>query len=314
MPSPSAPQVSIVIVHWNTPALLRACLESVRATCKTIPYEILVVDNASESDSVEWLRGLQPEIRLVANAENVGFARANNQGLSVCQGEFALLLNSDAQLQDHTLVRLLRIMHTTPRAAASAPMLICPDGTYQAGPNDDLTLFSETCLALGLARFARRGHYPGYDANASQGAYAWLGGTCLLMRRTAWEQIGLLDPDYFMYTEEADWCWRARQAGWELWYEPAARAIHLGGGSSRNAPSKMRAALFQKRRPRWQALALRLIVVNSARFKSFLYDAAAQINGLVSREGRTQSVRVQSLHERAASFRLVAEAVETTSA
>jgi GT2 family glycosyltransferase len=311
LPSNSVPVVSVIIVNWNTLALSRTCIDSVRANASDISHEIIVVDNASTDGSVAWLREQSPEIVLITNAVNVGFASANNQGIAACRGEFALLLNSDAQLQEGTLERLLAVMRQEPRAGAAAPMLVNPDGSFQAGPNDELTLVNETLLALGLARLARGGYYPGYAADAPRGNYAWLGGTCLFMRRTAWEQAGLLDPDYFMYTEEADWCWRARKAGWLLIYEPAARTIHLGAGSSRQVPAKMRAALyrskiifFQKNRPRRQAIILRFIVMATAAAKAAVYDAAARLS----------KVRAQRWHERAASFRLVVDAVKTVPA
>lgn len=304
----SFPRVSIIIVNWNTRALLQVCLASVRATMQSIPHEILVIDNASLDGSAAWLRATYPAIHLITNSENLGFAQATNQGLVECRGEFALLLNSDAQLQVGTVAALVEIMERNPRAGGAAPMLLNADGSFQAGPNDDLTLWNESLLALGLARLARHGHYPGHDKGAPYGAYAWLGGTCLLLRRAAWEQIGMLDPDYFMYTEEADWCWRARQAGWLLLYEPAATVIHLGGGSSRQSAARMRAALyksklifFQKHRPRWQASILRMVLVASALTKASIYDAAAQIN----------RVRAQMWRERAASFRLVVDVLRT---
>lgn len=312
MLKPNSPfQISIIIVNWNTRQLLDACFASVRATLPDDSYELIVVDNASSDGSAAWIRANFPNIKLVANSENVGFARANNQGLQSCTAEFALLLNSDAQLLPGTADKLITRLRQDERAAAAAPMLLNADGSFQAGPNDDLTLWNETLLALGLARLARHGHYPGYDSDAPFGEYAWLGGTCLLMRRAAWEQIGMLDPDYFMYTEEADWCWRARKLGWTLVYDPEARVIHLGGGSSRQASARMRAALyksklifFQKHRPHWQAAALRVILMGSALAKAILYDAAAQVN----------RVRAQMWRERAHSFRMVADALRTVAA
>lgn len=307
----SPPRVSILIVSWNTRALLSACIDSVRATLPDGFYELVIVDNASSDGSAAWVCANFPDITLLANAENVGFARANNRGLETCRGEFALLLNSDAQLMPGAVTRLLARLEQNPRAAAAAPMLLNADGSFQAGPNDDLSLVNETLLALGLARFARHGHYPGYDAAAPFGEYAWLGGTCLLMRRAAWEQIGMLDPDYFMYTEEADWCWRARQAGWVLLYEPQAQTIHLGGGSSRQSLAQMRAALykskvifFQKHRPRWQASILRAVLLTSALAKAVMYDTAAQL----------YRVHAQIWRERAASFRMVVDALRTVAA
>jgi GT2 family glycosyltransferase len=244
----------------------------------------------------------------VANPTNLGFARANNQALVRCTGDYALLLNSDARLTANTVARLCAVMEQEPRAAAVAPTLLNVDGSFQAGPNDDLSLWNQVLLTLGLARFFRGGRYPGYGADAPRGMYAWVGGTCLLLRRAAWEQIGVLDPDYFFYTEEADWCWRARQAGWNVWYEPAARAIHLGGASSRRASDQMRGELyksklifFQKHRPRWQAFVLRSLFLLTASAKAAFYATAARVN----------EMRAAAWRERAASFRTVVDVVKT---
>lgn len=306
-----SPLVSVIVVNWNTRALLGACLASVRATMTTLPYEIIVVDNASSDDSVTWLRQHEPTVQLIANQENVGFARANNQALTTCRGEFALLLNSDAQLVSDCATRLVETMRQEPRAAAVAPMLLNPDGSYQSGPNDALSVLNQSLLAFGLARFFRSGYYPGHDQRAPRGAYAWVAGTCLLMRRTAWEEFGMLDKDFFMYTEEVDWCWRARRAGWQIWYEPHAQAIHLGGGSSRQVSGKMRAALYQskllffkKHYPGWKTVTLRAMFLFSAFIKIALYDSGA----------RLLRAQAQSWHERASSFRLVFDAVKTVSA
>lgn len=303
------PLVSILIVNWNTRSLLSACLDSVYTTLGETAYEIVVVDNASTDGSAEWVGTAHPDILLLTNPENVGFARANNRALTACRGKFALLLNSDAQLRPDTLARLLELITQESNAAAVAPMLLNANGTYQAGPNDDMTLWNETLLMFGLARLFRNGYYPGYGAQAQRGEYAWVGGTCLLVRRSTWEQIGMLDPDYFMYTEEADWCWRARQAGWKIWYEPAAQAVHLGGGSTRQAPARMRAALytsklifFHKHRPHWQTIVLKNLLMLTATTKAFGYTLAAHLN----------SVRANGWKERALSFRMVVDAVKAT--
>src|SRR5581483_2981611 len=290
---------------------LEACLGSVYATVQSTSFEIWVVDNASSDDSVAWLRSHYPQVQLIENTENLGFAAANNQALERCTGEYALLLNSDVILLPHAVEQLVACLDTESRAAAVAPMLLNPDRSFQAGPNDDLSLLSETVLALGIERFLRGGHYPGYEATAPRGVYAWVGGTCLLLRRAAWQQVGTFDPAYFMYTEETDWCWRARQAGWTIWYEPAAQVIHRGGGSSASVQSAMRAQLYKskllffiKHRPRWQAFLLRTILLLTAALKSGMYELMARLN-------RTQRFRFD---ERARSFRLVYRTVFEMSA
>lgn len=298
---PSLP-LCIVIVNWNTRALLHACLESVFATVKKNAFQVIVVDNASTDGSAQSVRAHFPEVQVIANSENVGFARANNQAILNANSEFVLLLNSDAQLEPNTADELVRFLRQETNAAAVAPRLLNPNRTFQAGPNDAISLGSELLLALGLARFMRSGYFPGYGPNAPRREYAWVGGTCMLLRRKTLEQIGLLDPDYFMYTEEADWCYRARQASWEIWYEPALAAIHHGGASSRNNAGRMRAELyksklvfFSKHRPRWEYETLRLTLMLTALVKAGGYRLAARFNERLAQQYR----------DRASSFRQV---------
>lgn len=292
----------VVIVNWNTRALLDACLQSVRTTIETKPVEIIVVDNASTDGSAQFVRTNYPGVRLIANSENFGFARANNQAIESTNAEFVLLLNSDAQLEPNTADALVAFLRQHSNAAAVAPRLLNPNRTFQAGPNDEISLVSEMLLAFGIARLLREGYFPGYGPTASRGEYAWVGGTCMLLRRKALDLIGMLDTDYFMYSEEADWCYRARQACWEIWYEPAQAAIHFGGASSRNDAGRMRAELyksklvfFSKHRPRWEYETLRTVLMLTALVKAGAYRLAARFS-----EGRAKLYA-----DRASSFRQV---------
>lgn len=289
----------IVIVNWNTRALLQACLESIYATVETTPFQVIVVDNASTDGSAQFVRTQYPKVDLISNSENVGFARANNQALARANAEFILLLNSDAQLLPGTADELVRFLRQETNAAAVAPRLMNPNRTFQAGPNDAISLTSELLLAFGIARLLRDGYFPGYGPDAPRREYAWVGGTCMLLRRKTIEQIGTLDPDYFMYTEEADWCYRAHQASWEIWYEPTLAVIHHGGASSRNDAGRMRAELyksklvfFSKHRPRWEYETLRAVLMLTALVKSGAYNLAARLS----------EQRAQFYAERASSF------------
>lgn len=292
----------IVVVNWNTRALLQACLESIFATVRTTPFHVIVIDNASTDGSPQFVRTQYPQVELIANSENKGFARANNQALAQANAEAILLLNSDAQLLPDTEDELVRVLKQETNAAAVAPRLLNPNRTFQAGPNDAISLTSELLLAFGVARLLRNGYFPGYGPDAPRREYAWVGGTCMLLRRKTIDQIGMLDPDYFMYTEEADWCHRARQAGWEILYEPALAAIHYGGASSRNNAGRMRAELyksklvfFSKHRPHWEYETLRAVLMLTSLVKSGAYHLAARLS-----EGRAQLYA-----ERALSFRQV---------
>lgn len=239
--------LSIIVVSWNTEALLRDCLDSVYADLGAHPAlaaDILVVDNASSDGSVEMVRERFPETHVVANTENAGFARANNQAIASCKGRWVMLLNSDTRVCPGSLQTLVRAADSDPKIGMVGPLLLNEDGTIQpswaryAGP---LAEFlgrydrSEAPAAL------RAGEIPAEPL--SPFSAGWLGGACLVARHAAIESVGALDEDYFMYCEEMDWCRRFRSAGWDIRLVPDARVIHLGGGSSRNAPRATRQRL-----------------------------------------------------------------------
>lgn len=293
--------LSIVIVSWNTRELLRSCLQSIFDTVQA-ELQVIVIDNASGDNSAEMVREQFPKVQLVANATNVGFARANNQAFEICTGKYVLLLNSDARLLQDTADELLKVLETHTNAAAVGPMILNADGTYQAGGTDFPNLLNETLLAFGVARWLRGGYYPDYPPGKKSGEVHWVGGACLLVRRRALEQIGGLDADYFMYTEETDWCFRAHKAHWNIRYSPAQRVIHYGGASSAQASSAMKTELykskllfFAKHRPRWQYVLLKNIFVASAAGKVIMYSLAAKIQ-------QAQRARYEN---QAASFRQV---------
>jgi GT2 family glycosyltransferase len=296
------PALAIVIVSWNTRELLRACVQSVLDTTRAAPLQIIVVDNASSDGSPEMIRQRFPHAQLRANATNVGFARANNQAFALCRAKYVLLLNSDAQLLPGAADGLMQELEEYSNAAAVGPMLLNRDGSYQAGGADFPNLWNETLLAFGAARFFRRGYYPNYPPDKQGGNVDWVGGACLMARRRALEQIGGLDEQYFMYTEETDWCFRARQAQWQIRYNPALRVMHWGGASAAHASAAMKSELyksklrfFAKHRARWQYTALKAIFIASALGKMLGYSLAAQIQ-----RGRKARYETQ-----AASFRQV---------
>jgi N-acetylglucosaminyl-diphospho-decaprenol L-rhamnosyltransferase len=297
------PLVSVIVVSWNTRGYLGACLQSVY---DSIPQpEVIVVDNGSSDDSVESVSAQFPAAQLIVNRENVGFARANNQAFELCTGKYILLLNSDAILAPGTVDVLMRVLEENSNTAAVGPMILNADSTFQAGGTDFPNLVSETLLALGMARWLRRGYYPGYPPEEPGGLVDWVGGACLLLRRSVIEQIGGLDTNYFMYTEETDWCFRAHAAGWQVRYDPSPHIIHYGGASSRQAAAAMKSELyrskllfFRRHRPYWQFKSLQAIIVASATCKAWLFAFAAQL---------TQSRR-ESYQRQAISFRQVSRA------
>lgn len=237
--------LSIAIVSWNTCGLLADCLASVEATAGDLALEIWVVDNASHDDSVAMVRARFPHVRLIENRTNVGFATANNQVIPQTTSPFVLLLNSDTIVQPNALQSIVAFMRATPRAGIVGANVLNRDGSPQRAFGKFPSLLSEAIYGWGLD-----GRLP-IDRQALRDGHAtatdWVIGAALTVRRTALDQVGLLDPAYFMYSEEVDLCYRVKQAGWENYILPAARVIHLGGESTKQTAGAMKAHLFRSK-------------------------------------------------------------------
>lgn len=243
------PDVSVVIVSWNTRALTLACLASLPAAARAHRLEVWVVDNASTDGSVDAIRRAHPDVQVVANTENVGFAAANNQGVARGSGRYVMLLNSDTVAPPGAIDALVGFADAHPGAGVVGPRLVNPDGTYQSGPTPFPSLWNETLAVTGLGRRLLTPAYPSAPAHralvARQADY--VGGACMLARRDAIAQVGGLDEGYFMYSEEPDWCWRMRRAGWDVWYTPDAEIIHHGGQSTSQQRHAMTIALYRSK-------------------------------------------------------------------
>jgi len=261
--------LSIVIVNWNTKELLANCLESVvgdqssvgsgrwpvnglevnlRSGGRVLTTEILVVDNASTDGSPAMVRRRFPQVQLIENLENVGFARANNQAIRRSRGRYVLLLNSDTELHPGALEQMLEYMEDHPWVGACGPQLRNADGTHQISCQPMLTPWREFWRLTFLERIKRRASYDFSQRDfRSPRQVEVLKGACLLVRRAALDQVGLLDEQYFMYTEEVDLCYRLRQAGWQLFWLPQARVTHYGEGSTRQVAEAMYLQLYRSK-------------------------------------------------------------------
>ncbi len=252
--------LSIIIVSWNTRDLLATCLESIFHSLSLgqqegsgeLPTEVIVVDNGSTDGTVEMLRRDYPGVRLVENRENVGFARANNQGIALSRGRYVLWLNTDAFVRGPALVRLVRFMEEHPEAGAAGPRLYFGDGTLQHSCSSFPTLTTELYGAVGLDRLFPRSRTFGkyrmtYWDMRDVRAVDVVMGACLMARREALQQVGGLDERFFMYSEEVDWCYRVRQAGWRIYFVPDTEVIHLWGGTSRTLPVQTVVQLYHSR-------------------------------------------------------------------
>lgn len=249
--------LSFVVVSFNVAELLGRCLESVRRTLEPagLEYEVLVVDNASADGSVEVVRQRFPEVRLVCNDSNRGFAAATNQGISASTGRFIYLLNPDTELIGDAAGRLVGFLESRAGAGMATGQLINGDGTLQHGafrfPDLWMTFFDFFPVNHRVAGSRLNGRYP-LDGMAPFEVDHPLGAS-MLVRREVVEQVGPLDEAFFIYCEEIDWCLRIKKAGWGIYCVPTARIIHHIAQSTRQrAPAmyvelqKSRNLLFRK--------------------------------------------------------------------
>jgi GT2 family glycosyltransferase len=231
-------EISVVIVSFNTCALLRECLASVRAECASLPHEVFVVDNVSTDGSVEMVQQEFPEVILIRSDRNLGFGVANNVALRRARGRYFILLNSDAFFTPGSVRTAIRHMDATPRCGLGGALLTGRGGTWQPSAKTFHSLLGDLIVLTGLAdRFPRSplfGRASRTFTDESQPAPVdWVPGAFAIIRPSALEQVGLFDPRFFLYCEEVDLCLRIKQAGMQVWYWPDISIIHLGGQSSK---------------------------------------------------------------------------------
>jgi GT2 family glycosyltransferase len=240
----AAPDLTVCIVSWNTCADLRQCLASVFACEGEVAFEVIVVDNASTDGSPDMVRREFPAAQLIANPVNLGYAVANNQALRLARGRYRLLLNSDTVVHGGALAAMVRFMDARPDAAAVGPRILNPDQTLQYScrrfPRLATGLFRKVPLGRLIPdnRWNREYLMSDWRHDAVR-EVDWISGAAMCLRPQALEQVGLLDEGYYMYCEDLDWCYRARQAGWKIYYLPQAVVTHAIGRSSDQRPLRM---------------------------------------------------------------------------
>jgi GT2 family glycosyltransferase len=240
--------LSIVIVSWNTKDLLESCLQSLYETPFSGKHEIWMVDNASNDDSVSMVKEMFPEVHVIENQHNVGFAHGNNQAIRRSSGKYVMLLNPDTEVKPGALDRLVRFLEECPEAGGAGAKLISPNGGLQYSCHPDLTLTRELWRLFHLDKLHTYGTYnmQQWDMTVPREVDV-LQGAALVLRNEALKEVGLLDEDYFMYTEEVDLCFRLRKAGWSLHWIPDAEVIHHGGQSTKLVAEKMFLTLYESR-------------------------------------------------------------------
>ncbi len=288
--------LSVVIPNYNTRDLLAACLRSLFATGNGLRVEVIVVDNASGDGSAAMVSAQFPQVRLVQNRENMGFARAVNQGLKLARGEFLLLLNSDTELWPGALQHCVEFLNERPEAGVVGCRLLNPDGTVQPSCESFMNLAGVVWEALLLdklfpqSRLFGRMHLT-YFTHDRVARVDYVKGAFLMTRRRTLEDVGLLDERFFFYGEEMDWCYRAARKGWEVWFTPGATVVHHGGGSGDPvAPEifvqlhKSRFLFYQKHHGRVSSVLARMVLAAG----SLLRVGAWGLAGLLRPSARKQ--------------------------
>jgi hypothetical protein len=246
--------LSIVVVSYNTRDLLRACLRSAfdGLARSGLRGEVWVVDNASADGSAEMARAEFPQANLIANAENRGFAAANNQAIAQSDSRHVMLLNSDAEVRGDALGVLVRMLDGEKKAGAVGARLVYPDGSFQHSafrfPGFAQIFLDFFPLHHRLLDSSLNGRYPRrLYQNAEPFPVDHPLGAALVVRAETIRQVGMLDDGFFMYCEEIDWCWRMRKAGWKVYCAPAAEVMHHGAQTTRKFREEMFVALWRSR-------------------------------------------------------------------
>jgi len=258
--------LSIVIVNWNTKNLLLQCLTSIYGKIGEQGIEVFVVDNGSSDGSREVVQEEFPDVKLIQNEENLGFAVANNKALRLSKGKYLLLLNPDTQVKEGTVEKLVSFMEIHPDAGITGAQLLNSDGSKQNSIANFPSLATEL-LSKSLLRRLFPKQFPGKEReNPNPIEVESVIGACMMVKRDAMEQVGLLDEDYFLFLEETDWCLRMKKAGWKIYYVPQAEIVHLQGKSANLVRAKAKIEyyrslylFFEKHRGAVQTLILKML-------------------------------------------------------
>ncbi len=231
------PDVSMVLVSYNTRQLLRECLQTVFAQ-KGVSMEVFVVDNASRDGSVDMVNEEFPQVTLICSAANLGFAAANNRAFVQAKGRYVVMLNTDAFLRPGDLARAVELMDCNPSAGLAGARLVGRDGEDQPSARQFPSITNDLLVLTGLSsRFPSSRFFGKADrtwADPAQPAEVdWVPGAFSIIRRSVLEAVGHFDERFFLYYEEVDLCRRIIAAGWKVWYWPQLIVVHIGGESSR---------------------------------------------------------------------------------
>jgi GT2 family glycosyltransferase len=244
-PDNSRPDLSVLVASYNTRELLAACLATLARATETLRTEIIVVDNSSSDGSCEMVARDFPEVRLLRNTRNEGFAKANNRALTESRGRFVLLLNPDTLIPQDTIEPMVRFLEAHPRVGMAGCRVDRPDGRLDEACKREfptpltaiarfLSLDRLFPRSTALAAYSKLGSDPSgrYEVDAVVGAF-------MLVRRETVDDVGGLDEDFFMFGEDLDWCYRVKRKDWKVYYVGDYHVVHHKGAATRQDPHRM---------------------------------------------------------------------------
>lgn len=283
-------ELSIIIVSYNTRKLITNCIKSIIKNLKGVSFEIIVVDNGSSDGSVKKLTELNRLIKLIKNKDNVGFAKANNQGVKIAKGRYILFLNSDTLIRENVIFEILAWMKRNPKVAVATCALRNVDGSIQGTGGYFPSLFRifSWMFFLDDIPYIDRIIKPFHPLHSASPIYKgesfylkpkevdWVTGAFMLVRKKVLEEVGYFDEDYFMYAEDVDLCFRVKSKGWQIWYLPQWSITHIGGGSSTKefpilSEYKGIKLFFKKHKPSWTYSLVRFFLKCGALFRMILF-------------------------------------------
>jgi hypothetical protein len=239
--------LSIIIVSWNTKEFLIPCVRSVFEKGQEMDWEVIVVDNGSRDGSREEVKKVFPFTHLIENEKNFGFAKGANQGLRKASGRYVLLLNPDTRVKAQAIEGLVSFMEAHPRVGISGAQLLNSDGSKQNSIANFPSLATEL-LNKNLLRWLFPKKFPGKGREYPEPIEVdSVIGACMMVRRDALDQVGLLDEDYFLFLEETDWCYRMKRAGWKIYHVPQAQVYHFQGKSAEAMKKRARIEFYRSR-------------------------------------------------------------------
>jgi GT2 family glycosyltransferase len=241
---PNSMDISIIIVTWNSQDFIRNCLDSIFLLGDRVSREIIVVDNGSSDETAKIVREFYPGVNLIENKGNLGYAKANNQGIEGAQGRYVLLLNPDTQLTENSLSSMYEFMERDPRAGALGPKLLNPDKSTQPScrefPDFSNLIWEFTVLSRLFPDSKTFGGWRmGYFAFDRPREVDQPMGSCLMLRKGTLDEVGLFDEEFAMFFNDVDLCYRIKNAGWKIYFHPDAQVIHHKGASTRKVKRRM---------------------------------------------------------------------------